>query len=200
MLPLSPLALLNKIPLYSEVTFFAVHYTSNFGAIYKFTNYSSYVHIQIIYINDESHGPSTDPYLTDNIPDTTITIPGYVLSQQQDRPSKGGDTVGYSQEGMTLGVLNIDSGQCLMPSGVVSTALSEGGHGQQIWWDFVEDVTRCVGEGGAVDVVYVDFSKASTWETDEEGRERSQPQLTLLPPSPEQVQTKGTATLVCLAN
>ncbi|XP_059504210.1 uncharacterized protein LOC125456583 [Stegostoma tigrinum] len=30
--------------------------------------------------------------------------------------------------------------------------------------------------------------------------DRSQPKLTLLPPSPEQVQTKGTATLVCLAN
>eukprot|EP00061_Rhincodon_typus_P009574 g33186.t1 len=30
--------------------------------------------------------------------------------------------------------------------------------------------------------------------------ERSQPKLTLLPLSPEQVQTKGTATLVCLAN
>nr|pir Ig lambda-like chain, V-C region - nurse shark [Ginglymostoma cirratum] len=31
-------------------------------------------------------------------------------------------------------------------------------------------------------------------------RDRSQPKLTLLPPSPDQVQTKGTATLVCLAN
>ncbi|XP_072429437.1 immunoglobulin kappa light chain-like [Chiloscyllium punctatum] len=31
-------------------------------------------------------------------------------------------------------------------------------------------------------------------------RENSQPKLTLLPPSPEQVNAKGTATLVCLAN
>ncbi|XP_072429435.1 immunoglobulin kappa light chain-like [Chiloscyllium punctatum] len=31
-------------------------------------------------------------------------------------------------------------------------------------------------------------------------RENSQPKLTLLPPSPEQVDAKGTATLVCLAN
>ncbi|NJI29946.1 hypothetical protein HBI98_22580, partial [Aeromonas veronii] len=31
-------------------------------------------------------------------------------------------------------------------------------------------------------------------------RENSQPTLTLLPPSPEEVKTKGTATLVCLAD
>eukprot|EP00061_Rhincodon_typus_P008857 g31848.t1 len=40
----------------------------------------------------------------------TITIPRYVLSHQQDRPSRGGGTVVYSWEGVALGVLNIDSG------------------------------------------------------------------------------------------
>ena len=52
----------------------------------------------------------TESYLTDNSPDTTITIPRYVLSHRQDRPSKGGGTVVYSREGVALGVLNIDCG------------------------------------------------------------------------------------------
>eukprot|EP00061_Rhincodon_typus_P002581 g17936.t1 len=42
-----------------------------------------------------------------SVPDTTITIPGYVLFP----PGTGGDTVvSHSQEGVALGVLNIDSG------------------------------------------------------------------------------------------
>eukprot|EP00061_Rhincodon_typus_P017416 g46105.t1 len=32
-------------------------------------------------------------YLTDNVPDTTITVPVYVLSHQMDRPSRGGGAV-----------------------------------------------------------------------------------------------------------
>eukprot|EP00061_Rhincodon_typus_P016239 g44348.t1 len=35
----------------------------------------------------------TESYLTDNILDATIIIPGYVLPHNQDRSSKGGDTV-----------------------------------------------------------------------------------------------------------
>eukprot|EP00061_Rhincodon_typus_P015842 g43749.t1 len=50
-----------------------------------------------------------ESYLTDNVPDTTITILGYVLSHWQDGPSRGGSTVVYSQEGVALGVLNIDT-------------------------------------------------------------------------------------------
>ncbi|XP_078418006.1 immunoglobulin kappa light chain-like [Cetorhinus maximus] len=48
--------------------------------------------------------------------------------------------------------------------------------------------------------------KISVWGTFGKGTklrlssEKSQPTLTLLPPSPEEVKTKGTATLVCLAN
>eukprot|EP00061_Rhincodon_typus_P018464 g47639.t1 len=37
---LSPFAQLTKVPLYSEATFFAVHYTSNFGAIFKLNNHT----------------------------------------------------------------------------------------------------------------------------------------------------------------
>eukprot|EP00061_Rhincodon_typus_P010088 g34108.t1 len=51
----------------------------------------------------------TESYLTDNLPDTTITIPGHILSHWQDRPSRGGGTVVYSWEGVAPGVLNIDS-------------------------------------------------------------------------------------------
>eukprot|EP00061_Rhincodon_typus_P004676 g23156.t1 len=52
----------------------------------------------------------TESYLTDNVPDTTITIPGCVLSHWQDGPSGGGSTVLHSREAVALGVLNIDSG------------------------------------------------------------------------------------------
>eukprot|EP00061_Rhincodon_typus_P010191 g34286.t1 len=55
----------------------------------------------------------TESYLTNNVPDITITITititGYVLFHGQDRPSRGGSTVGYSLEGVALGVLNVDS-------------------------------------------------------------------------------------------
>eukprot|EP00061_Rhincodon_typus_P011078 g35839.t1 len=50
-----------------------------------------------------------EPYLTDNVPDATITIPGKVLTCWQDRPSRGGSIVVYNQEGVILRVLNIDS-------------------------------------------------------------------------------------------
>ncbi|XP_072429446.1 immunoglobulin kappa light chain-like [Chiloscyllium punctatum] len=45
-----------------------------------------------------------------------------------------------------------------------------------------------------------DISSYLAWYQQREGRENSQPKLTLLPPSPEQVNAKSTATLVCLAN
>eukprot|EP00061_Rhincodon_typus_P015088 g42568.t1 len=51
----------------------------------------------------------TEPYLTDNVPNTTIIIPGYVLSQRQDGPSRGGGMVVYSWEEVALGALSIDS-------------------------------------------------------------------------------------------
>eukprot|EP00061_Rhincodon_typus_P014169 g41036.t1 len=35
----------------------------------------------------------TESYLTDNVPDTTITITGYALSHRQDKPSRDGGTV-----------------------------------------------------------------------------------------------------------
>eukprot|EP00061_Rhincodon_typus_P015609 g43381.t1 len=35
----------------------------------------------------------TESYLMDNVPDTTITVPRYVLSHWQDRPSRGGGTM-----------------------------------------------------------------------------------------------------------
>eukprot|EP00061_Rhincodon_typus_P008009 g30228.t1 len=52
----------------------------------------------------------TESYLTDNVPDTTITIPGYVLSHRQDRLSRGGGTMVRSWEGVALGVRNVDTG------------------------------------------------------------------------------------------
>eukprot|EP00061_Rhincodon_typus_P008500 g31163.t1 len=58
--------------------------------------------------NLQKHGKIL-AYLTNNIPDTTITIPGYVLSHQQDRPSRGGGIVVYSRDGVALRVLNVDS-------------------------------------------------------------------------------------------
>eukprot|EP00061_Rhincodon_typus_P013076 g39224.t1 len=42
--------------------------------------------------------------------DTTITISGYILYHQQDRPNRGGGTTVFSWEGVALGVLNFDSG------------------------------------------------------------------------------------------
>jgi len=42
--------------------------------------------------------------LTDHVPATTITIPGYALSHRQDTASRGGGTVVYRREG----VLDID--------------------------------------------------------------------------------------------
>eukprot|EP00061_Rhincodon_typus_P013821 g40432.t1 len=45
---------------------------------------------------------------TNNVPDTTITIPGYVRCHGQNKPISGGGTLGYSQEGVALGVLNMD--------------------------------------------------------------------------------------------
>ncbi|XP_038630618.1 sodium- and chloride-dependent neutral and basic amino acid transporter B(0+)-like [Scyliorhinus canicula] len=47
---------------------------------------------------------ATESYLTNNVPDTTITIPGYVLTHQQDRPSRDG--VGITM-GLLLAIVNI---------------------------------------------------------------------------------------------
>ena len=38
--------------------------------------------------------------------------------------------------------------------------LYEGGHASQIWLSFFEEVTKTIDEGRAVDVVYMNFSKA----------------------------------------
>lgn len=49
-------------------------------------------------------------YLTVNILDSIIYFSGDVLSQRQDRPSRGGETVVYSFAGTALGDLDIDFG------------------------------------------------------------------------------------------
>ncbi|XP_067894202.1 immunoglobulin kappa light chain-like [Heterodontus francisci] len=62
------------------------------------------------------------------------------------------------------------------------------------------------GTGRAEDIVQPLHWKLSVWYTFGKGtklrlsREKSQPTLTLMPPSPEEVKAKGTATLVCLAD
>eukprot|EP00061_Rhincodon_typus_P005772 g25685.t1 len=48
-----------------------------------------------------------ESYLTNNVSDTTVTIPGCILSQRQDKPTTGCGTVICIQEAVALRVLNI---------------------------------------------------------------------------------------------